>query len=155
MQHIILGSLSLSLPNFSLPYSSIKAVFPLAAVSMAAHTDTMRHSPGSAVNHNQLVNNWRRFIIISPGPKLYMCELTHSADRGLQAQPLLFKTRGQAVCYWGEEAAASSKQQAATPPCVYIYAVINGINIPLVVIRMRWSILFFNRFIWTPYNKEA
>lgn len=64
----------LSLPNFlfHIAENSIKAVFPLAAVSMTAHTDTMRHSPGSAVNHNQLVNNWHRFIIISSGPKLYV-----------------------------------------------------------------------------------
>lgn len=110
MQHIILCSLSPSLSlSFSLPASvslplllpnfpfhiaetSIKAVFPLAAVSMTAHTDTMRHSPGSAANHNQLVNNWHRFIIISSGNQSSTCELTHTADRELQALPLLFKT---------------------------------------------------------------
>lgn len=67
-----------------------------------------------------------------------MCELTHSADRELQALPLLFKAEVK------QSVSEAGKKQSLH---VYIYAVINKINIPMVVSLWRRHILFFEGFI--------
>lgn len=83
MQHITLPSLPFSLLLYFSPSNLLhiakkqrkkKAALPLAAVSMAAHTDTIRRSPCSAVNHNQLVEQLAQIYHHQLRTRALMCE---------------------------------------------------------------------------------
>lgn len=60
----------------------------------------MRHSPCSAVYHNQLVNNWHRFIISSTGPKLDVWAESVCRYRTV-GRAITVKGRGQLHSFWG------------------------------------------------------